>query len=410
LTTSTTKEWPHIYKALAVFEHLLLHGPESIAEEIKEQLFNLRTLHDFQSIDERGQDKGHAIREKSKKLVEWVTTPSILAEERAKTDALKKKYVGISSEAASTSTYAAGRTYRGNGDGNDEDSFESGRRTSDTLRQQQEALERIERERKEKPVPVNPNVALRSLTPPVATAAAVAYSPASSPPRPSPKPPAATAVVHQQPAPAEDLFDPFAEMAPKKPVPKPPADITDFFSAPPPVSGGGDMFGSNNASDPFASASAFHPTTATTTRATAKTAATSLHPPEVEDDLFANTSPAFGASAPPPTIREEHQDDFFVDSNSSTTIGSSPPPAQQTEKKTLFADTTFDVLCSMDSLAGKQVAKSGASPSAVAKPSGVGMSLKQMRQAGAAQPPQTQYNTTPPPRQQNNVDAFNPFM
>ena len=36
-----------MYKALAIFEHLLLHGPFSIQDEIKEQLYNLRTLHDF---------------------------------------------------------------------------------------------------------------------------------------------------------------------------------------------------------------------------------------------------------------------------------------------------------------------------------------------------------------------------
>ena len=50
-------------------------------------------------------DKGHSVREKSKKLVEWVSNPSIVAEERAKAEALKSKYVGISSEAVASSIF-----------------------------------------------------------------------------------------------------------------------------------------------------------------------------------------------------------------------------------------------------------------------------------------------------------------
>eukprot|EP00667_Euglena_gracilis_P025285 EG_transcript_29592 len=96
ITTSQSKEWPHIYKSLAVFEYLLLHGPEGIADEVREQLYNLKTLHDFHFVDEKGVDKGLAIREKSRRLVEWATDVNILKEERAKAAALQSKYVGIS--------------------------------------------------------------------------------------------------------------------------------------------------------------------------------------------------------------------------------------------------------------------------------------------------------------------------
>eukprot|EP00906_Rhabdomonas_costata_P018024 RCo026276 len=162
ITTSQTKEWPQIYKSLAVFEHLLLHGPESVVDDIKEQMYSLRTLHDFQYIDEKGQDKGHSVREKSKKLLEWVSNPSILAEEKAKSESLRKKFVGISSEQSSTRIFTGAKGH------NDDES-------SSSVRQQQQALERFERERRDRPGTGTPEKAdwqasggVRSLTPPTA--------------------------------------------------------------------------------------------------------------------------------------------------------------------------------------------------------------------------------------------------
>lgn len=48
LTTSSTKDWTHMHKALTVMEFLLLNGPENIVDEMQQNLYNLKTLHDFQ--------------------------------------------------------------------------------------------------------------------------------------------------------------------------------------------------------------------------------------------------------------------------------------------------------------------------------------------------------------------------
>eukprot|EP01012_Entosiphon_sulcatum_P040868 TRINITY_DN54603_c0_g1_i1.p1 TRINITY_DN54603_c0_g1~~TRINITY_DN54603_c0_g1_i1.p1 ORF type:complete len:412 (-),score=91.41 TRINITY_DN54603_c0_g1_i1:107-1342(-) len=104
ITTSSNKDWPHIYKALAIFEYLLLHGPESVAVDVQQQAYNLKTLHDFQSVDEKGKDNGLAIREKSKKIVEWVSNTAILQEERSKATALQDRLRGIASAGGSSNT------------------------------------------------------------------------------------------------------------------------------------------------------------------------------------------------------------------------------------------------------------------------------------------------------------------
>eukprot|EP00669_Euglena_mutabilis_P008233 TRINITY_DN3336_c0_g1_i1.p2 TRINITY_DN3336_c0_g1~~TRINITY_DN3336_c0_g1_i1.p2 ORF type:complete len:433 (+),score=46.41 TRINITY_DN3336_c0_g1_i1:160-1299(+) len=108
VTTSNSKEWPHVYKALAILEYLLLHGPESLEDEIRDQMGTLKALHDFQALDEKGQDKGVAIREKSKKLVGWLAQDRALIEERNKTAALQSKFVGFSSVGGSTAASSAG--------------------------------------------------------------------------------------------------------------------------------------------------------------------------------------------------------------------------------------------------------------------------------------------------------------
>eukprot|EP00667_Euglena_gracilis_P017934 EG_transcript_18954 len=257
ITTSNTKEWPHVYKSLAIFEYFLLHGPESIADEIREQLYNLKTLHEFQATDEKGQDKGFAIREKSKKLVTWLTDNSILAEERAKSAALQAKFVGIScvgGASAPTTSSSYSNSSRGGGTTHTS-SFSSSvsaptratpkpsatttdvealQADDDYVQQQASILQSIEDARQQnspqhKAAAVGldlfsgtsfdtaahsaPAPAAATPAKPKATAAAAKPAvPKAAAPKPSPKPAPAPA------PPSEDLFDPFGDLTPK---PKP---------------------------------------------------------------------------------------------------------------------------------------------------------------------------------------------
>eukprot|EP00992_Anisonema_acinus_P008497 TRINITY_DN4595_c0_g1_i1.p1 TRINITY_DN4595_c0_g1~~TRINITY_DN4595_c0_g1_i1.p1 ORF type:complete len:433 (+),score=68.46 TRINITY_DN4595_c0_g1_i1:55-1353(+) len=279
LTNSQVKEWQHIHKALTTFEYLLLHGPETLADDIRDQLYNFRTLHDFQAIDDKGQDRGVSIREKSKKLVDWITNTSVLDEERAKAAQRKSKFVGISSN-------SGGSGFRIQRPETEAEKIEMERsrweamrideappipassvdvmsmaENAEILEQQRAIMEDIERQRRANdaasnpPVPSvapptarpsSPNARLRNLTPPqsqpashpqtepnlfgdfdtIPAAQQTSPAPALAPTAPSP---------HTLTAPEPTGFDPFAD-----PVSSPPkaTDLNDFFTSPAPATAG----------------------------------------------------------------------------------------------------------------------------------------------------------------------------
>lgn len=48
------KHWRESYKALILLEHLLTHGPASVAEEFQTDRDVIKELQSFQHVDERG--------------------------------------------------------------------------------------------------------------------------------------------------------------------------------------------------------------------------------------------------------------------------------------------------------------------------------------------------------------------
>eukprot|EP00668_Euglena_longa_P003144 GGOE01003674.1.p1 GENE.GGOE01003674.1~~GGOE01003674.1.p1 ORF type:complete len:454 (-),score=99.62 GGOE01003674.1:216-1403(-) len=371
ITTSQSKEWPHIYKSLAVFEYLLLHGPESIADEVREQLYNLKTLHDFHFVDEKGVDKGLAIREKSRRLVEWTTDANVLKEERAKTAALQSKYVGISNVSGFTErtsnpprpSYSnASSTTRSSGNQgrfNDVDALQA---DEEYVSQQKQILESFQTRRSSNDS--NPRTPTNL---PAKEAAPAAKPVPKATPKPKPKAPAPAAPVAPVVAaakPAPSNFDPFGAATPK---PKPSTDLNDFFDVAP---------SPNVDFDPFAAPPPPPP-------APAPAPVFSAPPPS--DDLFGAPDAAFGAP-----------NDLF--SNANPFFGDSSPSAEQpqgsSEKKSTFQDATFDSLCSLDNLSGK--------PQAQAEPEkrGAPQSLKSLK----AQQQQKAMSSAPV------GDTYNPFL
>lgn len=48
------RNWRESYNAIIVLEHLLTHGPESVAEEFQTEKFIINNMETFQHVDERG--------------------------------------------------------------------------------------------------------------------------------------------------------------------------------------------------------------------------------------------------------------------------------------------------------------------------------------------------------------------
>jgi epsin len=52
------KNWRHVFKALVVLDYLLRHGSDAVVEYSKVNIHVIKTLKEFQYIDEEGRDQG----------------------------------------------------------------------------------------------------------------------------------------------------------------------------------------------------------------------------------------------------------------------------------------------------------------------------------------------------------------
>ncbi|PWA63207.1 ENTH/VHS-like protein [Artemisia annua] len=84
--------WRIPYKAVVVLEHLLTHGPESVAEEFQTHKDVFQEMTNFQYTDEKGFNWGLNVRMKSERILKFLNEMNVLKEERAKA---RKLSIGI---------------------------------------------------------------------------------------------------------------------------------------------------------------------------------------------------------------------------------------------------------------------------------------------------------------------------
>ncbi|CAI8616572.1 unnamed protein product [Vicia faba] len=76
------KNWRASYNSLIVLEHLLTHGPESVAEEFQSDKDVIDQLNGFQFIDDNGFNWGLTVRKKSARVMKLLQEGNLLKEER----------------------------------------------------------------------------------------------------------------------------------------------------------------------------------------------------------------------------------------------------------------------------------------------------------------------------------------
>ena len=81
-------------------DFLIKNGVERIIEETRDHLYKIRPLQEF-NFYENGVDRGSGVREKSKQLIELLSSNETIREEREKARALRSKFVGISNDGRS---------------------------------------------------------------------------------------------------------------------------------------------------------------------------------------------------------------------------------------------------------------------------------------------------------------------
>ncbi|XP_010253185.1 PREDICTED: epsin-3 [Nelumbo nucifera] len=91
------KNWRIAYKAVILLEHLLTHGPESVAEEFQSDKNVIGEMETFQYIDEKGFNWGLAVRRKSERVLKLLDKGPLLKEERNQARKLTRGIEGFGS-------------------------------------------------------------------------------------------------------------------------------------------------------------------------------------------------------------------------------------------------------------------------------------------------------------------------
>ncbi|VDO03827.1 unnamed protein product [Rodentolepis nana] len=113
--------WRRTYKGLTVLAYLLRNGSDRVYDIARDNFYNLRSLENYECIDERGRDQGASVRIKAHEVVELLQDPEFLQSERRKALSSQKSYDGIgNNKILSGNNYS--RNFSGWGDGED-DSF-----------------------------------------------------------------------------------------------------------------------------------------------------------------------------------------------------------------------------------------------------------------------------------------------
>ncbi|XP_044460447.1 epsin-3-like [Mangifera indica] len=91
------KNWRASYNALILLEHLLTHGPKSVAEEFQNDEDAIKEMGKFQYIDEKGFNWGFSVRKLSERIIQLLESESLLKEERSRARKLSREIKGFGS-------------------------------------------------------------------------------------------------------------------------------------------------------------------------------------------------------------------------------------------------------------------------------------------------------------------------
>jgi epsin len=87
------KDWRRKFKALHVLEYLIKNGAPRCIQEIKDELFKIRSLQDF-SYSDNGTERGAGLRDKARSICELLSDSQKLEEEREFCRKNKDKFGG----------------------------------------------------------------------------------------------------------------------------------------------------------------------------------------------------------------------------------------------------------------------------------------------------------------------------
>ncbi|KAI5287519.1 hypothetical protein KEM54_005930 [Ascosphaera aggregata] len=92
------KNWRHVLKSLKVLDYCLHEGAESCVTWARKNVYIIKTLREFQYVDDNGQDVGQNVRTSAKELTSLILDEERLRSERSDRRAWKSRVRGIDDE------------------------------------------------------------------------------------------------------------------------------------------------------------------------------------------------------------------------------------------------------------------------------------------------------------------------
>ncbi|KZT30138.1 ENTH-domain-containing protein [Neolentinus lepideus HHB14362 ss-1] len=90
------KNWRHVFKSLTLLDYLLHAGSENVVIYFRDNLYIIKTLKEFQYVDEYGKDLGANVRQKAKDITNLLQDEGRLREERRTRAHMRDRMVGRS--------------------------------------------------------------------------------------------------------------------------------------------------------------------------------------------------------------------------------------------------------------------------------------------------------------------------
>ncbi|KAI8910061.1 hypothetical protein DFJ77DRAFT_115460 [Powellomyces hirtus] len=89
------KNWRHVFKALTLLDYLLHTGSEAVITYARENIHVIKTLKEFQFIDDDGKDQGANVRQKCKDITALLADETRLREERQTRADMRGRMTGL---------------------------------------------------------------------------------------------------------------------------------------------------------------------------------------------------------------------------------------------------------------------------------------------------------------------------
>lgn len=89
------KNWRHVFKTLTLLDYLLHAGSENVVIYFRDNMYVVKTLREFQYIDEAGKDQGANVRQKAKDITNLLQDEARLREERRGRSNMRDRMSGM---------------------------------------------------------------------------------------------------------------------------------------------------------------------------------------------------------------------------------------------------------------------------------------------------------------------------